>query len=154
MEVNKMPEQDAPEITRSLIPNLTEKQRSLLIAGSLGGVAALTTASELMGVTPNLPDSAEWIATSGKHPAVGYLGALAATSVLKNPLRNIRTKVAIAGATVANFSAEVGQVFSPWAVSEYANFWTTRNLPETGKDYAFALAGLGLFLFQNRRQNN
>jgi hypothetical protein len=40
------------------------------------------------------------------------------------------------------------------ASPQYVDFMSSRNMPETTKDYAFALAGMGLYLFQNRRQKD
>jgi hypothetical protein len=146
-------EQTAPGIIRGALPALPENfRRNAYTAAALGGVAALATASDYLGMSYGLPHSAELIETSAKHPIVGYLGAWAAASAFRNSLTGVRTKAAIAGATIANFATEAAQstlVASP----EYVNFLSAQNLPETGKDYVFTLAGLGLFLLNNRRKN-
>ncbi len=59
---------------------------------------------------------------------------------------------AAAGAAIADIAAESGQVVSPWAIPEFADFWTSRNLPETSKDAIAAALGFGVFMLTNRRR--
>ena len=150
-------EQTAPEYSLELpSSDASEKQRTLRnlgTAAALGGVAAAITVTEFLGATPDLPEVVEWTRSSSRHLVLGFLGSWAAASVFKKSFESMRKRTAAAGATVANFAPEIAQSASPMAMPEYAEFWATRNLPETGKDYAFALAGLGIYMFQNRRKD-
>jgi hypothetical protein len=122
---------------------------------SLGlvGLAAAVTITDRLGVKAGLPESADMVADSLRHPAAGYVGALAATLAIKGFGFK---KTALAGATIANFGAEITQLAAsqvPTLASlrtRETEFYLAENLPETTKDLAFAIAGGGLLLMQNR----
>jgi hypothetical protein len=116
-------------------------------------MAAAALAAEKYGLDKELPHVAKMAVDSCAHPLLGYAGAWAANALAGSPAGKFKTKVAAAGTTIANFTAEASQsllVASP----QYVDFMSSRNLPETSKDYLFALGGLGLFMLQNKRQKN
>lgn len=120
----------------------------------LGGVAIASKYAEAKGLDNDMPTLAHMAVDSGAHPAVGFMGAWAADGSSRSFIRRsagiAKTRLALLGATVANFGVEIGQSLSV-ASPDYSNFLAPQRLPETGKDYMFALAGMGLYLLQRRR---
>ncbi len=150
--MNEQVESVAPEKLGSLPPLPESMRTKVYTASALGGAALLATTAEYLGVTNTLPEVPKFIASSLAHPVLGYTGAWAATSAFGRISDRFRTSVAIAGATVANFVTEKTQS-ALIADPQYINFLSAQNLPETTKDYAFALLGAGLFILQNRRDD-
>lgn len=122
-------------------------------AAALTTLAVMATLANYSGMShQEMPEGIREVTQSLAHPVLGYAGAWAATVLDHNPSGRIRGKIAFAGATIANFFTETVQsqlVSSP----EYANFLAANAMPETIKDYLFALGGLGLFLYQNRQNS-
>lgn len=125
------------------------------VAAALGGLAAASKWAEYKGIDHDMIAPSRWTIDSTAHPLLGYMGAWAASAAAnmspRRPLGLLKGKAAFIGATAANFAVEGAQSFTV-AASQYVDFWSSRNLPETAKDYAFALAGMALFMYQNRRQ--
>ncbi len=124
-------------------------------ATALAGAAILSKAAEVAGIDHDMPTLARMAVDSGAHPIIGYMGAwaanTAANAVSRNPFGAVKAKFALAAVTAANFAVEGAQsllVASP----QYIDFMSQRNFPETAKDYAFALAGMGLYMFQQKRR--
>lgn len=130
-----------------------EKLRNTATAVMLGGISLAATMSEYSGNTERMDEVPRLIASSCAHPVLGYVGAWAADRIYKNEGGKIRKTAMLLGATVANFVTETAQSFIV-ASPAYADFLSTRNLPETAKDYAFSLIGMGVYMFQNRRKAN
>lgn len=117
---------------------------------TLGYVSMVSFLANHNGDTAKLPDAAQYAMSSGSHPVLGYIGACAADALLHKAPKKIKTAAIFAAATVANFATEAAQsvlIASP----EYVNFMSSRNLPETAKDYGFSLLGMGLYMLQQRR---
>ncbi|HVX57677.1 MAG TPA: hypothetical protein VHA37_08160 [Candidatus Saccharimonadales bacterium] len=91
-----------------------------------------------------------WVTDSAAHPIIGYVGAWAASRAAGKSAGNLKAGAGLAVVTAANFFTESMQSATV-ATGQYIEFWSSRNAPETLKDYAFALAGLGLFMWQERR---
>lgn len=123
------------------------------VATGLGGLAVASKYAEYKGYDRELVAPERWVVDSTAHPVFGYMGAWAATALgrRRESLSRFRSKIAFAGATAANFAVEGAQSVTV-ATSQYVEFWAGRNTPETTKDYFFALAGLGLYLWQERRK--
>jgi hypothetical protein len=100
------------------------------------------------GWTAELPDPAQAVAESLAHPALGYIGAWIGVRLgNRSPLR-VQERAAVAVGTVVNFAAEAAQdVIDGTAHAD--GFLDPNHLPETAKDYVFALAGIGWYLKQN-----
>ena len=118
----------------------------IVTAGSLGVLAAAAFFGERYGYNAQLPKVGTEIANSSAHPIVGYLGAWVATKVVKR----FKPGASLAGATAADFVTEKSQ--SLLLTSPYYNFLSQQYLPETAKDYAFAIGGSLLFMIQDRKQ--
>lgn len=126
--------------------NIRKKAVTLAI---LAGLATAAFCGQRYGLNNELPSYGTEVADSFAHPVLGYVGAWAALSLT----RTFRKAQAIAGATAFNFATEKAQsllLSSPG----YGDFLSQQNVPETLKDYAFALGGSALFLLQNRKNNS
>ncbi|MBI3494944.1 hypothetical protein HY004_03115 [Candidatus Saccharibacteria bacterium] len=123
----------------------TETKTKLKTAAVLSATAIAATIGEHYGVDKMLPHGLREVATSLRHPAVGFLGAFVADKVSRSRLfKKKDNDVAMGiGATVANFATETaqGQVI----FHEYFQYLGTSKLPETTKDYVFALAGAAIY---------
>ena len=122
-----------------------ETKTQLKTAAVLSVTAAAATIGEHYGVDKMAPHGIREVATSLRHPAVGFLGAFVADRVSRSRLfKKKDNDVAMGvGATVANFATETaqGQVL----FHEYFQYLGTGKIPETTKDYAFALAGAVIY---------
>jgi hypothetical protein len=82
------------------------------------------------------------------HPFVGFFGAAVGYAAARRK-EHLWAKTAFAAATLANFSAEIGQevlLFSDVRTHFY-------DAPlETAKDYVFALVGVALFMARRRKR--
>ncbi len=130
---------------------LRERLRNAATTVMLGGISLAATMSEYSGNTAQMDAVPKLIASSSAHPVLGYVGAWAADRLYKNTPDKLRKTAILLAASTANFVTETAQsliIASP----QYADFLSTRNLPETAKDYGFSLLGAGLYMLQNRRK--
>jgi hypothetical protein len=118
------------------------------------GVLAMYAKS---GYAHDLPDGSDTVVTSLAHPVFGYMGAWAGVTFAKSKkltesIPRVKEIVGFLGATACNFSAEIAQLSNN--LSAPTNFYYPENLPETTKDYAFALLGATWFALRSARNNN
>jgi hypothetical protein len=129
--------------------------KRMFTAGTLGLLSLTTLELRRRGLTHDLPDAdiTKPILDSTAHPVLGYTGAWLAYKFSR--LRgNSESSVALfTGSTFLNFSAEGVQSLVHSSPQTF-NFLSERNLPETAKDYLFALTGLSLFLYQSRNEKD
>lgn len=127
------------------------------VAVALSGLAIVSKWAEYKGYDREMIAPERWATDSMAHPLFGYAGAWAAVALSRRrqSFEGARGRVALAGATTANFAVEGVQSVAV-AASQYAKFWTPNNLPETFRDYVAALAGLGAYMgiskWQERRR--
>lgn len=125
-------------------PNRSSKlfQRAA-VTSVLAGTAVAAFFAERHGWTRSWDEVPRDIANSAGHPFFGYVGAYAAaltTTAHKKSMAFINT-------TIINFAAE--QTQTSLIYPNYDPF-SVPHLPETMKDYAFALGGGLLFMAMNR----
>jgi hypothetical protein len=136
--------------TEAVAVTPTDKDKNIrtkvVTASVLAGLATTAFFGEKYGLNARLPEVGTEVANSCAHPIVGYMGAWVATKVIKR----FKPGASLAGATVADFVAEKSQ--SLLLTSPYYNFLSQQYLPETVKDYAFALGGSLLFMAQDRQR--
>ncbi|MCA9349006.1 hypothetical protein KC878_02550 [Candidatus Saccharibacteria bacterium] len=117
---------------------------------TLGATAVYGYYGQRHGYFQKWPDILREAGESLSHPILGYIGALTGTLASRFRSRTTRAGYVVAGATIANFSAEVGQLYLV-PHSPETDFFLSSNFPETLKDYAFSLIGMGLFIVNQRR---
>lgn len=127
------------------------KERIIAALGLLAVAIPAQVAHEY-NVINDLPDGPEILAESLRHPIVGYIGAYTGAWLATKILPHYKSAAAFGAATmgtIANFSAESGQEISKSRdATEYLAF---NRLPETAKDYIFALIGTALYLGLGRK---
>lgn len=141
------------EINPQFDPDAVSLKRRLVTHGvAIGGLLCTTIFFrhlQIEGVTAGWTPALRAIGESLEHPLPGYTGAAAGCVVAAALDSEHEGVYELAGTTIGNFSAEIGQsILTP--ESPATNFIATRNLPETGKDYLFALLG-GLFFVLNEK---
>ncbi len=119
----------------------------------LGVVAAEGFVGERVGAFHGLRGPVKAAANSISHPFIGYsVGWAAAVAAnrrnITRPLKSVNAFVAV---TTANFMVETGQSLILDNPGHKFSFLTAPERIETIKDYAFALGGLALFTWENRK---
>lgn len=109
----------------------------------LAGLSATAYLGQRYNLTEQLPNNERAVAESLAHPFIGYIGAFAANAISNDKVK--RAALAIGGATALNFGVEAAQ---DAAVYNEDSFYV--NVPETVKDYIFALGGIALYEMQDR----
>jgi hypothetical protein len=145
----------AQELTPALQPQTwREKLSNLRNVGTglvLGGIAVADTIAEATG--SDISEIPVQVSSSLRHPILGFAGAWAAEQLCKDESKWTRRAGVLVFASAVNFAAETIQSYTV-AAPQYVDFLSTRNLPETAKDYAFSLVGMGIYMLQNRRKAN
>lgn len=123
------------------------RKRRIITGMGLAAIAAAGGLTEQFGLQHHLPDVVQFAYKGSKHPVLGYAGAWAAVRWS----RKHKLVASIAAASAANFVAESGQgvVFDP--DHDPLEFLAHDAQPENIYDYGFAVAGLVLFVVQNKR---
>lgn len=103
------------------------------------------------GVGQHAPDMVVALANSGAHPLVGFVGAAVGYAAAYKKRDKIRQVSAYSVATAANFAAEIGQEVLLYPDTG-KHFYDA--LPETIKDYVFALGAATYFLRRRRAFKN
>lgn len=126
------------------------------IAAGLSAVAIISQVAEMKGMGKELPSPIGATVNSMAHPVLGYMGAwmgvVASTKVGKISSRAYNVAGALA-ATIALDVASEGVQSVRGAGGPYENPVSTNNSFETAKDLGFALAGMGIFYYLNRRKS-
>jgi hypothetical protein len=163
MSIEKNKTETQPPTQAERIPTaLFENPSKLKIAGTalaLGGLAAIGYDLQASGLTYSIPDYPRLATDSMKHPVLGYTGAavghvatLATAKLRRKPISTeTQFKAMFAGATIANFGAEQAQSMF-YAIDEYKSYFSAQHMPETVKDYVFALSGLALYRSQSKQK--
>lgn len=141
------------EINPQFDPDEVSLKKRLVTHGvAIGGLLCTTFFFRHLQIEGVMASWNPWLRAIGEsleHPLTGYTGGAAgcvAASVLNTEHKGVYE---LAGATAGDLSAEIGQsILLP--ESPATNFIATRNLPETGKDYAFALLGWLFFVLNEK----
>ena len=149
--------------TSFLVPDENEfRERAATLVG-LGTLAAFAFSARYNGVAEATPEGLKAVLESCAHPILGYIATWFSIEVVSafnlrkyakeeapdpKPRKHV-VGAAFAAATLLDLTAEQGQDIVTYATD--AMSWRN-NMPETAKDYIFALFGLWLFLKQNRRK--
>jgi hypothetical protein len=132
------------------LSEVLERERNWLALMGLGSVGVIAHNMQRSGSLYDLPSFTHAAGESMAHPMLGFAGALIGDAASHKPASNSRAKLMFVGALAVNFIAEFGQMMYTPQGSRYANFLAPRNLPETGKDAMFALAGGLIYTLLNR----
>lgn len=138
-----------PEIRRNLEPlnEVTEQRLQNLLC--LTAVCAGGLLMQKTGMTQQFPVGIKETTESLCHPALGYAGAWAGLKIAEK-LNIAKNQVIALGASAINFATEGAQAF--WAGSPETHFFLKDNIPETAKDYCFAILGAGILYLETYRR--
>lgn len=116
----------------------------------LGVVAFFAHKMQVDNTMVEWPENIRDAMNSMSHPFLGYTGATIANALHRTKNYVTRIYYGYGLGTLTNFGTEIAQsVLVPH--SPETNFLAYRNIPETTKDYVFALGGIGLFAFREKR---
>ena len=139
---------EAPEVEGQENQDALRVRRKRIVTGlGFAGLALAGGLAERYHLMANLPDAAEAIGKTLKHPVLGYAAAWAISRWSNN-----RHKLAASFTTVtaADYTAEAGQavIFDP----DHDPFEPLAHdaLQANAEDYGAALLGMAWFLVQNR----
>jgi len=140
------------EVIRESLPR---DVRTGLTTGFLAWIAVNAKAVQTTATLNVLPYHSDLMINSLAHPVLGYAGAslgMFAKGMQLDCRPDIpsRLRMSAIGAVAVNFGFEIGQSLTI-ASERTQNFMSTQNAPETLKDFIFALGGMGIILFQERK---
>ncbi len=142
-----------PEITPDLNPNPTFVDSITEHIGTAYGLGLIAVLAHKMQVDVDMitwPDFPREVMNSMSHPFLGYIGAAIANVIFRTKSYAKRVYYGSGLGTLANFGTEIAQAW--WLPhTPETNFLATRNMPETMKDYVFALGGIGIFAIREKR---
>lgn len=151
-----LPDIVAPEAGRgaSLLRESTGWLGKLGTGLALSGMAVAAKWADAAGLAKDLPSPADWIVTSCAHPVLGFTAACVANAQhtkrwFERHSRWGSAYLSLRLATIVNFASEEFQRLTTH-IGEYNNFLAPHNLPETAKDYLFALGGAALYSLLDR----
>ncbi|MDO8265872.1 MAG: hypothetical protein Q7T41_02935 [Candidatus Saccharibacteria bacterium] len=141
-----------PSVSDSIIDHIG-------VAYGLGIVAFIAHKAQIDNTMVSWPDFPREVINSMSHPFLGYTGGAIASVLYRTKSYAKRVCYGFGLGTLNNFGTEAAQSALLPHTPE-TNFLANRNIPETKKDFGFAIAAMIFFAFRekrlqkNRVQNN